>query len=404
MHIYLAARKAPARSDLARSDLARRPFDASTLPFSRLTVLCIALLLMLTVAGCGKANSMMLEDYLQGHQTELAIPANPQGAAVRFEVPPGTPAKAIGAALLEKGLITDATLFEAYVRANGLATELEAGDFVLSPAMTLAQIVEELQHARRQGIVVGIPEGWRLEQTADMLAATNTFSDSVDGHSPQAEDYRAIGRSGELGAEASYPFLQDRPGGTGLEGYLFPDTYELDAEQPLARDLILRQLDVFAERVVPLYNAALQEGRTTLSLHDVVTLASIVEREAVLAEERPRIAGVYLNRLAAGMTLDADPTVQYAMGFQPESGQWWKTPVSLEEYASVVSPYNTYLNLNLPPGPIASPGLSSIQAVLAPEKHNYLYFVALPDKSGGHVFAETYDEQVANVQKYLNGQ
>ena len=96
-------------------------------------------------------------------------------------------------------------------------------------------------------------------------------------------------------------------------------------------------------------------GTTNLSLHEVLTLASIVEREAVVREERPTIAGVYLNRLAGGIKLDADPTVQYAMGYQPASGQWWKTPVLLEEYSTVNSPYNTYLNAGLPPGPIAAP-------------------------------------------------
>ncbi len=117
---------------------------------------------------------------------------------------------------------------------------------------------------------------------------------------------------------------------------------------------------------MPVYWEAIAQGTTALELHDVLTVASIVEREAVLDEERPLIAGVYLNRLARGMRLEADPTVQYAMGFQPDSGQWWKTPVYLEEYSQVISPYNTYLNAGLPPGPIAAPRLASIQAVLNP--------------------------------------
>ena len=120
-------------------------------------------------------------------------------------------------------------------------------------------------------------------------------------------------------------------------------------------------------------------------------------------EERPAIARVYLNRLAAGMPLQADPTVQYALGYQPATGQWWKTPVFLEEYSSVVSPYNTYLNGGLPPGPIASPGLSSILAVLNPEPNDYLFFVALPDGSGRHVFATTFEEHQENVRRYQQG-
>jgi UPF0755 protein len=112
------------------------------------------------------------------------------------------------------------------------------------------------------------------------------------------------------------------------------------------------------------------------------------------------IARVYLNRLESGMKLDADPTVQYAMGYQQDSGQWWKTPVSLEEYAGVVSPYNTYLNAGLPPGPIASPGLESIEAVLAPAEHDFIYFVALPDGSGRHAFSRTLEEHIENVRRY----
>jgi UPF0755 protein len=104
------------------------------------------------------------------------------------------------------------------------------------------------------------------------------------------------------------------------------------------------------------------------------------------------------------MRLEADPTVQYAMGYQPATGQWWKTPVFLEEYSSVDSPYNTYLYEGLPPGPIAAPGLGSIQAVLEPEDHDYVYFVATPDGSGAHVFATTFEEHAENVRRYQQGQ
>jgi UPF0755 protein len=169
-------------------------------------------------------------------------------------------------------------------------------------------------------------------------------------------------------------------------------------------DVLSRQLDNFAAQVVPAYEEARAAGTTDLDLYSVLTLASIVEREAVIPNERPDIARVYLNRLANNMLLEADPTVQYAMGYQPESGQWWKTPVFLEEYSGVDSPYNTYLYRGIPPGPIASPGLSSIQAVLNPAGHDFLYFVAVPDGTGAHVFATTFEEHVVNVQRYLRGE
>ena len=153
---------------------------------------------------------------------------------------------------------------------------------------------------------------------------------------------------------------------------------------------------------MPVYWEAVAQDPATPDLHQVLTLASIVEREAVLDEERPTIAGVYLNRLARGMRLEADPTVQYAMGFQPASGQWWKTPVFLEEYSQVDSPYNTYLTTGLPPGPIAAPRLASIRAVLNPEQHDYLYFVAEPGGSGRHIFSRTFEEHLENVKRYQN--
>ena len=135
-----------------------------------------------------------------------------------------------------------------------------------------------------------------------------------------------------------------------------------------------------------------------MTIYQVVTLASIVEREAVVAEERPIIAGVFLNRLEKGMSLESCPTVQYALGYQEDAAQWWKTPVTLEEFDHVDSPYNTYLNPGLPPGPICNPGLASIQAVLEPVKSDYLYFLAKGD--GSHAFAKTFEEHLQNQQKY----
>ncbi len=243
-------------------------------------------------------------------------------------------------------------------------------------------------------IRVTIPEGWRLEQTADHL----TDAELVDGAA-----YRQLAEAGDFDLNV-YPFLATRPAGTSLEGYLFPNTYDLPFDNPQAVDLIRRQLDSFAARVMPLYETAIAEGATDLDLYAVLIIASIVEREAVIAEERPAIAAVYLNRLAVGMRLEADPTVQYAMGYQEAADQWWKTPVTLAEYSNVNSPYNTYLYAGIPPGPIASPGLESIRAVLYPDEHNYIFFVATPDGSGAHVFAETWEEHVANVQRYQRGQ
>ncbi len=354
----------------------------------------ILLTVLLMLSGCSRAD--VLQSYLAGNEDALRRPYSVDTRTVRFEVAPGSTARSIAEQLVAAGLIGDATLFEAYVRVEGIAQRLEAGTYYLNPAMTPVEIATALQNSRAASIRVTIPEGWRLEQVADYVRDEQILSDS--------EEYRRRVLTGDLtGIDVSrYGFLDTRPAGASLEGYLFPSTFDLPAEGATAVDLIIRQLDAFQTQVIPIYAAAVDQGDTTVDLYAALTLASIVEREAVLPEERPAIAAVYLNRLAAGMKLDADPTVQYAMGYQPQSGQWWKTPVFLEEYSSVHSPYNTYIYAGLPPGPIAAPGLASIRAVLHPDEHDYLYFVATPDGSGAHVFATTYDEHWANVQRYQN--
>jgi UPF0755 protein len=196
--------------------------------------------------------------------------------------------------------------------------------------------------------------------------------------------------------------LADRPPGRSYEGYLFPGTYSLP-DQPTPQDLIGRMLGQMGQQLpANTFDLARQQG---LTFHQVLTLASIVERETMLDGERSLVASVYLNRLrnkADFPYLQADPTVQYAMGYQPGADQWWKTPVTLAEYQQVDSPYNTYLYPGLPPGPIDSPSLASIMAVLQPAETNYHFFVcALADcESGQHVFAATYEEHLQNVAAY----
>ncbi len=361
----------------------------------RLTTLLLLLGLSLVLTAC--SGDQLLSAYLDTNRAQLNKPASQTHEELTFVVEPGTPARTIAENLAARGIITDARLFEAYVRTTGMAQQLEAGTFTLSPDMTPVEIAQALQNAYRENTTVTIPEGWRLEQVADALSAGGV----VNG-----EEYLALATQpgwapdSPEGAGASWSFLAQRPAGASLEGYLFPDTYRLDVDNATAGELLRRQLEAFAEKVLPLYQAAADNGSTQLSLHEVLTVASIVEREAVVADELPLIAAVYLNRLEIGMRLEADPTVQYAMGYQPESKQWWKSPVFLEEYGSVISPYNTYLNPGLPPGPIAAPGLGSIEAVLNPAEHDDLFFVALPDGSGRHAFSRTMEEHLENVRRY----
>ena len=356
-----------------------------------LAVACMAAVL----AACSP--DTLSSAYLQANSAALHRAASATSQPMQFVVAPGATARSIAAQLQAAGLITDARLFEAYVRASGLADKMQAGTYTLSPDMTPVQIAEALLHARPPTVQVTIPEGWRLKQVAEGLTAAGV----MDGVA-----YRKIVETGDLSgldayAPDRYAFLNERPAGASLEGYLFPDTYELLADETTPEALLRRQLDTFTERVVPAYRKAAAGLARPLTLYQVLTLASIVEREASVDDERPIIAGVYLNRLAQGMRLEADPTVQYAMGYQPETGQWWKSPVYLEEYSKVLSPYNTYLNPGLPPGPIANPGEDALLAVAHPAVTKDLYFVAKSaNPADGHLFAATYADHRKNVKLY----
>ncbi|MEM7128328.1 MAG: endolytic transglycosylase MltG [Chloroflexota bacterium] len=381
------------RQDIDFALLRRVNLQSTVIYVVLLSVFCVG-----GIVGCS-SNPFSHRLYLRNNVAALNQPHNPQGQSIRIEVPAGMPARLIGEQLVIAGLIGDARLFEAYVRVNGLADRLVAGTYILSPTMTLPEIAEALQNTQAATLLITFPEGWRFGQMVDHLRSLQIFNDE------EMVSYEHQVTSGQIAHQdaADYPFLSTRPLNTGLEGYLFPDTYEVILNAPTADSILSHQLKTFQRKVMPLYEKAEDEGNTTLDLYTVLTLASIVEREAVIPDERPIIAGVYLNRLAEGMKLQADPTVQYAMGYQPESKQWWKTPVFLEEYSTVLSPYNTYLYAGLPPGPIANPGISSIEAVLYPESHNFLYFVAVPEQSGRHVFARTFEEHEQNVQQYLRG-
>ena len=326
---------------------------------------------------------LALSLYLQSRADEINEPISDDPTSITFFIEPGETAIGIGERLQEQGFITDAALFRRFLQYNGLDASLEAGEYQLRLNMTMREIAESLQHSQMAEVAITIPEGWRAEQVADLLTAENIMDGSV---------FLAAVRQGDV---INHPLLADRPGGANLEGYLFPETYRLPA-QATPEDLLMRMLDTMQARLpIGWESMAAAQG---LSLYEVLTLASIVEREAVVPAERPTIASVYLNRVKKGMYLQADPTVQYAMGYQPDTGQWWKTPVTLEEYENVNSPYNTYLYPNLPPGPIASPGASSIAAVLQPAQTTYLFFLGRGD--GSHIFANTFEEHEQNIQLY----
>ncbi|MBN1955495.1 MAG: endolytic transglycosylase MltG [Anaerolineae bacterium] len=335
--------------------------------------------------GIDSAEGVALETYLQIHQEALEQPAGTDDTPVIFAIEPGETAADIAQRLQSLGLVSDAELFRRYLQSEGLDVGLEAGTFTLRQTMTIPEIAVALQSGERPEQVLTIREGLRLEQVAADVAAQTGIS--------EAEFLRLVTAGWRDTDWAGQDFLASIPPTATLEGFLFPETYRLP-EEATAYDVVSRMLMTFQERVtLEMRLAAANRGMT---VYDMVNVAAIVEREAVINDERPVIAGVYLNRLRDGWLLNADPTVQYALGFQADSGSWWKRPLYLEDLA-VVSPYNTYLHVGLPPSPICSPGLASIEAVAYPADTDYYYFMAnCHADDGSHLFAVTEEEHYAN--------
>lgn len=324
----------------------------------------------------------LLGFYLGFRQGEIERPASEDSTPLLFTITPGETAATIATRLERAGLIGDALLFRLLVRYRGVDGQLEAGDYQLRPNMSLEEIVDLLQHGRPSEATITIPEGWRAEEIAEMLEERELV---------EAEEFLRAVREGEF----EYDFLSDRPEGISLEGYLFPDTYSIPPDCQTAQ-IIDMMLANFGRRFTP--EMRQEAARGGMSIHEVLTIASLVEREARIPEERPIIASVYLNRLEAGWLLESDATAQYALGYQEGTGQWWKSPISLGEMTQIDSPYNTYLYPGLPPGPICNPGLASIQAVINPAETDYMFLYHKGD--GSHAFTKTYEEHLENQRRY----
>lgn len=279
--------------------------------------------------------------------------------------------------LREQGIIRRPLVFKAIVLLSGGRSQLLPGRYQLRRGTSSRDLISAMTNQDNQAVVI-VPEGFRLEQIGERMVAQGLAT---------PEQWRDALKSPPEAA-----LLRSRPPGVGLEGYLYPDSYAF-TEENAARQMVAEATSNLQERLT----ADLRSGFTAqgLSVHEALTLASIVEREAQAPAERPVIASVYLNRLKAGMPLQADPTVQYAVG---RPGSWWKPHLTRADLHDP-SPYNTYVHNGLPPGPIAGPGIASIQAVAHPASTRYLYFVARGD--GSHAFAETLEEHNLNVQRYL---
>jgi UPF0755 protein len=293
--------------------------------------------------------------------------AGPRGTHVDVRIERGAGALRIGRELRAAGLIEHPRLFALYANLRGSEDRLKAGHYRFRPGQGWPSLLRDMEEGRVVTLPVTVPEGFTVAQIAPRLAEVALVSpDSV----------RGLARDSALARRLGVP-------GPTLEGYLFPDTYRF-AEGIDPRKAMRAMVDRYHEFWTPEMRA--RADSIGLDERQVVTLASIVEKEARRPEERPVIAGVYLNRLRRGMRLQADPTVQFALGTT-------KARLLYRDIDRVADdPYNTYTHAGLPPGPIASPGEASLRAVLWPAAVPYLFFVARPD--GSHVFSVTEREHV----------
>lgn len=307
-----------------------------------------------------------------------AIPYSTQSKVVSFEIKPGESVGIVGSNLKKGGLVQDSNLFTAYAKKMGVDKKIKAGIYTLNTTMSIKDILQIMVSGQRSELWITIPEGWRIDQIGNYLEKQDITTSKEFQDRAKVKNF------------ADTPFLSGLSGNTSLEGYLFPDTYRVFADTTVD-DIIQTMLDNFGEKVTgDMMDRANKKGFT---LHQFITLTSIIEKESAHSEDIRKIASVYYNRLNQGMLFQSDATITYITR-RPDASP------TIEE-TKIESPYNTYLHEGLPPGPVGNPGLAAIEATLNPEETPYLFFLSSPVDNRAH-FAETYEGHLENIAKYLN--
>ncbi len=302
--------------------------------------------------------------FIAGFVTWFYISIQPASRNNKFEsfiITKGASASQVGNKLQSAGFVKSALAFKIYLQFTGQAGSLPAGEFRLSPSLSLFQVVQTIFKGPVE-LWVTIPEGLRREEIA------KRFSQSLDKDEAFEDEFLIASKN--------------------KEGTLFPDTY-LFAKEASASAIVSRMTSIFNSKT-----ADLTPQNTDLTTQEIIILASLIERETKTDEERPVVAGILMNRLGVGMALQVDAAVQYAVG---TSSNWW--PILTKEDIASASKFNTYKYPGLPPSPIANPGLSSLRAAFSPKTNDYWYYIH--DTDGLIHYAKTLEEHNANVRKYL---
>lgn len=321
------------------------------------------------------AGYMILAVYLNNGSKALD-PGNKDYVSV--VIPAGTGTAGIGNILQDNNLIDSVEIFRIQSRLKGFDGKFKAGEYRLSQNMSMTDMMRIIVSGNAATMRFTIPEGYDIKKTIGKLSSEKLIN---------AEVFAQEIETGQF----NFKFLKDAPSGPNrLEGYLFPETYEVFTFSN-EHDIINRMLEQFDRVFTKEYYERAEE--LNMDINEVLTIASLIERETQVNDERAIVSSVIRNRLAAGMPLQIDATVQYALGEQ-------KDRLSYEDL-KINSPYNTYKINGLPPGPICSPGAESIHAALYPADTKYLYYVLKPELNGTHNFAVTYDEFIKYKNQYL---
>ncbi|MFH1426392.1 MAG: endolytic transglycosylase MltG [Candidatus Kerfeldbacteria bacterium] len=310
------------------------------------------------------------------------IPASQQEIAVEVTIENGIGLNGVVQTFDELGMVRSPFWFKAYAFVSGQANDLQAGDYVIAGNSSAADIVDVMA----QGIILGREvtvttiEGWDSTEVYDELITAGLRIDP--------DEFEQLTGSGYIG-DSSMAIYGGKPASAGLEGYLFPDTYELYRDAP-TEEILQKMVDNFESRITP--DMERRVAASGMTFYKVLTLASILEKELRTPEERRIGAGIFLKRLEDSYPLESDATVNYVTGKNT-------TRPSLDDLA-VQSRYNTYTHPGLPPGPICNPGLDAINAVLNPTETDYYFFLTTPE--GDAVFTETFDEHLEQKNKYYS--
>ncbi len=319
---------------------------------------------------------------------QMMQPVQAKSEPVVFTIEQGMSSSRIADLLEEKGLIRNALVFKGYVRWNNVGSGFQAGNYAVTPGADFDAIITKLSSGdveKEEMLRFTIPEGYTVIQIADRLQEA--------GIADKEEFLKLANDAAAFGLPLADSIPRNDKLRYQLEGYLFPETYEVKKDSTV-KDIVtvmLQQTQKELDSITDLETRLQERGE---SLHELMTVASLIEREVVVDEERPMVASVIYNRLKKGQRLEIDATVQYMLDKQKER--------LLFKDLEVDTPYNTYMYDGLPPGPISSPSLSAVEAALEPANTDYFYYVTKKDGTQGHLFGRTYQEHLRNIEASKN--